>query len=197
MPSAPEVAPAYLGRSRGGAEGGKPPAPRPWPPRLFSSSLLHVVLLLLPTVWPGLPPSSPPPGVKAENPGAGPACVRAGRRRAASSLQSLSAARGSQLKCERSGGRGGRATERAPGSGQGASGSWQTPSEEGGDLRAQALTRGAGAARHSPAARPLPCPAPARGRLSSPGAGPAEAAGRGARGRGAGQPGLRGGRRVG
>lgn len=143
-------------------------------------------------------PSSPPPGVKAENPGAGPACVRAGRRRAASSLQSLSAARGSrQLKCERSGGRGGRATERPPGSGQGASGSWQTRSEEGGDLRAQALTRGAGAARHSPAARPLPCPAPARGRLSSPGAGPAEAARRGARGRGAGQPGLQGGRRVG
>lgn len=124
-------------------------------------------------------PSSPPLGVKAENPEAGPACVQAGGGGARPARQSLSAARSSQLKCERSGGSGGRGKERPPGSGQGAI---EGGDGEGGRGRGR---EGTSAPSHSlegrgqPDTPPPPGPPRAglpRVPLPSPGEWPAEAA---------------------
>ncbi|KAM5201682.1 uncharacterized protein RBU33_012253 [Hipposideros larvatus] len=174
------MAPAYLGRSQWGLKVAILPAPPPAP------FLRAGFLPPPPHSVSGAPPSFQPPGVAAENPEAGPACVRAGGGGARPARQALSAASSSQLKCESSGGPGGRGAERPPGSGPGAS--------AGGDLLAQSLTRGAGAARHSPAAR-LPrascSPPPGRGLRRPPGRRAPEAGTRPAGDRGC--EGLRGG----
>lgn len=75
--------PLTLGARGGGLKVASPPPPAPG---LLASSLPPSSTSSSSSLQCGRgSPSSPPPGVKAENPGAGPACVRAGRRRAASS----------------------------------------------------------------------------------------------------------------